>query len=103
MSQNPPETVIEVASHDLFAVPLLPCPFCGEAPWAGIQDPGAPFPGGYYAIECHNLACEVAPGAVIKARTEDGPATAKRVIEAWNHRPANDQGLATQPAPQMPE
>jgi hypothetical protein len=49
---------------------ILPCPFCGQAPVQSIGDPGAPYPGGYFTIECLNKECNIEVCLSVKKRTD---------------------------------
>lgn len=73
---------------------LLPCPFCGSQPSAYVGDPGAPFAGGYFTIECPNTECPVEACVSLKRRTDLPEMTHQEAEESiwptvraiWNRR-----------------
>lgn len=74
-------------SLDLFVnSELKPCPWCGEEPSLSFADPGAPFPGGYYSIDCDNDNCMAQTEFCKKALAENELETVKELINNWNTR-----------------
>lgn len=65
---------------------LLPCPFCGSDASLGMDDPGAPFPGGYFFVECRNEACFVDTDNFQKGRFEEEADILKKLAGRWNAR-----------------
>ena len=89
----PPEGAVVVDVPRL-VVPL-PCPFCGVEPLAYVDDNcGAPYPGGYFTIECENEDCAVNSCLSEKRRTylqgmthdEAEAAIWPEIIAKWNIR-----------------
>lgn len=70
----------------------MSCPFCGGDDIAlSLGDPGAPYPGGYFTIECINQDCPCEVNVSIKRRTDkEGAEVAawEEALAMWNTRPA---------------
>ena len=77
--------------------PLKPCPFCGHAPNTGCSDPGAPYPGGYFFIECSNDDCPARPCCDKKAYATEEEPTFSLLAARWNTR-VKDDGTALRDA-----
>jgi len=71
-----------------------PCPFCGEKPSIGLNDPGAPFPGAYYWIGCESDGCttsgchvdERGVEVVAKIKAQELEAELEKLLARWNTR-----------------
>ena len=73
----------------------LPCPFCGADPARYLDTHcGAPYPGGYFTIECQNDACPAEVNVCEKRKTDLKGMTHDEaeqviwpeVIALWNFR-----------------
>lgn len=65
---------------------LKPCPFCGSPAECGMEDAGAPYPGGHFYVMCANGLCGVEVYVSRKALSRERDAAIRQISELWNSR-----------------
>jgi hypothetical protein len=61
------------------------CPFCGSSAEVGVMDPGVPYPGGYFYVDCLD-ECMQEPPFIEKGFYEHKDEILERLKEKWNTR-----------------